>query len=142
MKPLSRLFRATFQDELQQNQLADFVSPKVWEKDWVGHSQPVGTGEQALQSLAPAVYRVALSTKRITQVEHDQGTCEYEDSNTGKVRYMALPALELIRRFLQHILPHRFIKGQYYGFLAPTHTETFHQAQYLLLALSTCTLTP
>jgi hypothetical protein len=50
--------------------------------------------------------------------------------------------LEFLRRFLQHILPHRFIKIRYYGFLSPTHKETFNQAKSLLLALITLTLNP
>jgi len=142
VKPLSRLFRAKFKDELKKNQLFDFVLPKVWEKDWVVNSKPVGNGEHALKYLAPYVYRVALSNKRITKLEHDQVTFEYQDSKTGQSRPCTLPALEFLRRFLQHILPHRFIKIRYYGFLSPTHKETFNQAKSLLLALITLTLNP
>ncbi len=106
------------------------------------NSQPVGNGEHALKYLAPSVYRVALSNNRIIKLENDQITFEYEDSNTGKLRYMALPALEFIRRFLQQILPKGFIKVRYFGFLSPTHKETFHQAKSLLLALISLTLNP
>lgn len=31
---------------------------------------------------------------------------------------MVLPAMEFIRRFLLHVLPKRFMKIRYYGFLA------------------------
>jgi hypothetical protein len=142
VKPLSKLFRAKFRNELKKNQLTDFVLPKVWQKDWVVNSKPVGNGEHALKYLAPYVYRVALSNKRITQLENDQVTFEYEDSNTHKSRFITLPALEFIRRFLQHILPKGFIKVRYFGFLSPTHKDTFNQAKYLLLALITLTLNP
>jgi hypothetical protein len=142
VKPLSRLFRAKFHDELKKNQLSDFVLPKVWEKDWVLHSKPEGPGEHALKYLAPYVYRVALSNNRIIKLENDQVTFEYEDSKTGQSRYSTLPALEFIRRFLQHILPKGFIKVRYLGFLSPTHKKTFNQAKSLLLALITLTLNP
>jgi len=33
---------------------------------------------------------------------------------------MTLPAGEFIRRFLLHVLPHRFMKIRYYGFMANT----------------------
>jgi hypothetical protein len=32
---------------------------------------------------------------------------------------MALPVMEFIRRFLQHVLPSGFMKVRYYGFLHP-----------------------
>jgi len=142
VKPLSRLFRAKFRDELKKNQLTDFVLPQVWEKDWVVNSKPVGNGEHALKYLAPYIYRVALSNNRITQLQNDPVTFEYEDSNTGQSRHSTLPAFELIRRFLQHILPKGFIKVRYFGFLSSTHKDTFNQAKYLLLALITLTLNP
>lgn len=142
LKPLSRVFRAKFRDELKKNQLFDLVLPKVWEKDWVVNSKPGGLGQHALKYLAPYVYRVALSNNRIIKVEHDQVTFEYEDSNTGKSCHSTLPALEFIRRFLQHILPKGFIKVRYFGFLSATHKDTFNQAKYLLVALISLTLNP
>jgi hypothetical protein len=142
VKPLSRLFRAKFKDERKKNQLFDFVLPKGWEKDWVVNSTPVGNGEHALKYLAPSVHRVALANNRITNLENDQVPFEDADSNTGKSCHSTLPALECIRRFLQHILPPRFIKVRYYGFLSPTHKKTFNQAKYLLVALITFTLNP
>ncbi len=142
VKPLSILCRAQFRDELKKNQLFDFVLPQVWEQDWVVHSQPVGNGEHALQYLAPYVYHVALSTKRITQVENNPVTFEYKDSNTGQSRQRTLPAFAFIRRFLQHILPKGFSKVRYVGFLSATHKDTFHHAKYLLGALISFTLNP
>jgi hypothetical protein len=112
VKPLSRLFRSKFRDELKKNQLFDFVLPKVWEKDWVVNSKPVGNGEHALKYFAPYVYRVALSNKRITQVENDQVTFEYQPSNTDKWRPMTLLAFEFIRRFQKAYPPKRFYQSQ------------------------------
>jgi len=36
---------------------------------------------------------------------------------------MTLPAEEFIRRFLLHVLPHRFVRIRYYGFLAHRHRD-------------------
>ena len=36
---------------------------------------------------------------------------------------MTLPVEEFIRRFLLHILPHRFVRIRYYGLLANRHRE-------------------
>lgn len=40
-----------------------------------------------------------------------------------KRREMTLPAEEFIRRFLLHILPHRFVRIRYYGLFANRHRE-------------------
>jgi hypothetical protein len=36
---------------------------------------------------------------------------------------MTLPVEEFIRRFLLHVLPHRFVCIRYYGFLAHRHRD-------------------
>ena len=40
---------------------------------------------------------------------------DYADGNRQKV--MALDAIEFLRRFLMHVLPDRFVRIRYYGFL-------------------------
>jgi len=36
---------------------------------------------------------------------------------------MRLPAVEFIRRFLQHTLPRRFVRVRHYGLLAPRYRQ-------------------
>ena len=43
-----------------------------------------------------------------------------------------LSAEEFIRRFLQHVLPDRFVKVRYYGFLAPTNRHLLDSIRGLL----------
>ncbi|MCP4417698.1 MAG: hypothetical protein GY805_13830 [Chloroflexi bacterium] len=45
----------------------------------------------------------------------------YHDYNDGKQKVMILPALEFMRRFLLHVLPKRFVRVRYYGFLSPRY---------------------
>ena len=45
---------------------------------------------------------------------------------------MTLPALEFIRRFLQHVLPQGFVKVRYYGFLSSTHRQSFQTLRTIL----------
>lgn len=137
VEPLSIIFRAKFRDELEKTDLFNSVSPDVWKKDWVVHSKPVGNGQQALQYLAPYVYRVALSNSRILKVEDDEVTFRYQESDTGQWRQMSLPAMEFIRRFLQHVLPKGFHKVRYYGLLSPTKREILQKIKDLLATNST-----
>ena len=53
---LSIIFRAKVRDELKKLGLIDQVSPQVWKKDWVVHSEPVGSGEGAFKYLAPYIF--------------------------------------------------------------------------------------
>jgi len=132
VKPLSKLFRAKFRDELKKTPWFDLVPLETWTQDWVVHCKPVGNGKPALKYLATYVFRVAISNNRILKVEDDRVTFRYKDSNTGKTRSCTLPAQEFIRRFLQHVLPKGFMKVRYYGLFSPSHRHLLKQARLLL----------
>lgn len=120
VKALSRVFRAKFRDALRQADTAVFaqVRAEVWQQDWVVHCQPVGTGVNAVKYLAPYIFRVAISNRRIIKMDDGRVTFRYRETETGALKTCTLPAEEFIRRFLQHVLPKGFVKVRYYGFLA------------------------
>jgi Putative transposase/Transposase zinc-binding domain len=132
VEALSLIFRAKFRDALKKAGLFESVSPQVWEKDWVVHCEPVGNGEQALKYLAPYVYRIALSNNRLVSLENGQVTFRYKEADGGPWRTMTLPALEFIRRFLQHVLPQGFVKVRYYGFLSSSQRHTLETIREVL----------
>jgi hypothetical protein len=74
------------------------------------HCQPVGNGLTALKYLAPYIFRVPISNRRILKLTDGKVTFRYRASDTGKLRICTLPAEEFIRRFLQHVLPKGFVK--------------------------------
>jgi hypothetical protein len=134
VKALSRIFRAKFRDELKKTALFAQVEPRVWRKDWVVHSAPVGSGERAFQYLAPYIFRVALSNNRLRKLENGNVTFAYKESATDQVKRCTVTAAEFIRRFLQHVLPPRFIKVRYYGLLSPAQRQLLQIARQLLPA--------
>ena len=138
VKPLSKLFRAKFRDELSKTDLFAQVPAEVWSKKWVVHCQPVGRGETALKYLAPYIFRVALSNNRIVKVENDQVTFRYRESRSRKTRYCTLPAEEFIRRFLQHVLPKGFVKVRYYGLFSPSYRPQLTQLRLHLAPPAPC----
>jgi hypothetical protein len=119
VKALSILFRAKFRDALRQTGLIHEVSPAVWQKNWITHSKPVGKGEGALKYLAPYIFRVAISNRRILSVTDGQVTFSYRESDSGRWRRMTVSVDEFLRRFLQHVLPKGFVKVRYYGLFSP-----------------------
>ncbi len=134
VKALSRIFRAKFRDELKKTALFAQVQARVWQKDWVVHSEPVGSGAQAFQYLAPYIFRVAISNNRLRQLENGQVTFSFKESATDQLKHCTVTAQEFIRRFLQHVLPNRFIKVRYYGLLSPAHRQLLQKARQLLSA--------
>ena len=87
--------------------------------------ESVGTGEFALKYLVPYIFRVAISDKNILSVQKGQVTFQYKDTEKDQsplagddYQTCSFPALEFIRRFLQHVLPRGFVKVRYFGFLA------------------------
>jgi len=132
VRPLSILFRAKFRHLIDRAGLFDQIDPAVWRRDWVVNSQAVGDGRASLRYLAPYVFRVAISDRRIVSCEHGRVTFTYRKSGTSHWRQMTLDAIEFIRRFLQHVLPRGFQKVRHYGFLSPNSPISLEAVRWLV----------
>ena len=118
VKALSRIFRAKMRQALAKVDVEGFISADVWRQNWVVHCKAVGCGQLALKYLAPYIFRVAISNRRILKLVDERVTFRYRATDTGQERLCTLAAEEFIRRFLQHILPKSFVKVRYYGFFS------------------------
>ena len=123
---------AKIRDALRDTPLFAEIPERVWTQDWVVHCQSVGNGVAALKYLAPYIFRVAISNKRILQLENDEVTFGYTDGRSGQRKTCTVAAEEFIRRFLQHVLPLGFSKVRYYGFFSPGKRATLAQIRQLL----------
>ena len=61
-------------------------------------------------------------------------TFRYQDGHSKTLKVITLPAEEFIRRFLQHVLPHRFQKLRYYGFFRAQQRRQLEQLKASLTA--------
>jgi hypothetical protein len=134
VKALSPIFRAKFLEQLRQSDLFQQVPEQVWQQAWVVHSQPIGSGLAAFKYLAPYIFRVAISNQRIIKLNEGRVTFKYKDSATKQIKFATVTAEEFMRRFLQHVLPDRFVKVRYYGLLAPACRQLLQQVRQLLSA--------
>lgn len=134
VKPLSTIFKAKFRDNLKQLAPGIFnkIPYNVWKRDWVVHIKAVGNGNSAMEYMGRYLFRVAITNNRIIKLESGKVTFRYTNSKTGKSKIVILEALEFIRRFLQHVLPHNFIKVRYYGFLAAAAKKKMETLRKLL----------
>lgn len=89
-------------------------------KDWIVYSKkPFAGPEQVLEYLGRYTHRIAISNHRIKSIDNDKITFTYRDrQHDNELKEMTLASMEFIRRFLIHVLPFRFMKIRYYGFLA------------------------
>lgn len=138
VKVMSRLFRGKFLSLLRSNYLqaelkfhgrvvelaleSEFNSlmNKLYKQEWVVYAKkPFGGPEQVLSYLGRYTHRVAIANHRLVKIEDGMVYFRWKDyKQQGKQKVMKLTAEEFIRRFLMHILPSRFCKIRYTGFLA------------------------
>jgi hypothetical protein len=90
-------------------------------KSWnVYAKRPFGGPAQVLDYLGRYTHRVAISNHRIKNIADGNVTFTARNRKKNKTYSVTLKAHEFIRRFLLHILPPRFVKIRFYGFLAHT----------------------
>ena len=135
---LAEVFRGTFLDGLKTHAakaelrfpgpLAPLGAPEgfsqlldtLYAKDWVVYGKPpFADPETVLESLGRYVHRVAISNRRLLDGSDGRVRFSYRDRTNGDVPAVAdLPAEELIRRFLLHVLPSGLQRIRHYGVLA------------------------
>ncbi|MGA1871855.1 MAG: transposase [bacterium] len=131
-KPLAIVFRAKFRDAMKKAHLMNHIPAAVWKQDWVIDSQAVGQGHTSLRYLSRYVFRVAISNNRIKSYDNHVVRFLYKDRSKKKWKPMSLDAIEFIRRFLQHVLPPRFMKVRHYGFLNPNSRLSIEKISQLI----------
>jgi hypothetical protein len=103
--------------------------------DWVVYAkQPFAGPQQVLDYVGRYTHRVAISNKRLLDIEGDQVQFKWKDyRDGGQVKTMTLSADEFIRRFLMHVMPSGFHRIRYYGLLGNRHrSEKLAECRRLL----------
>jgi hypothetical protein len=143
VKALSRIFRGKFIDGLRKAFANDKLSfygeclplkdgrafseflRTLFQQDWVVYAKPpFGGPEHVLQYLARYTHRVAISNHRLLSVDETNVTFQWKDyAHHDKRRTMTITCEEFLRRFLLHVLPKRFPRIRYFGWLANRRRE-------------------
>ena len=92
----------------------------LFRQDWVVYAKPPFGGPQhVLHYLARYTHRVAISNHRLVSFADGKVTFRWKDyAHHNKQRLMTVTADEFLRRLLLHVLPHRFVRIRFFGFLA------------------------
>jgi hypothetical protein len=163
VRVLSRLYRGKFLALLQEahqagtlqchGRLAHLCSAQAFRSlldraralEWVVYAKPpFGGPEAVLKYLARYTHRIAISNHRLLEATDDHVSFTWKDyRHQHRRRVMTLEISEFVRRFLLHVLPHRFVKIRYYGFLAQSQrATTLPHCRDLLGTASSTSATP
>ena len=129
VRALSPIFRAKFRDAIDAAGLLGEIASQVWAIDWNVNCQAVGDGAATMRYLSRYVFKVAISESRIVGVDDEVVRFQYRKAHSNRVRTMALPILEFMHRFLQHVLPRGLMKVRYYGFLSPSFSMPIEEVR-------------
>jgi hypothetical protein len=127
VRALSPLYRAIFAEEMRKAGQLEQIAPQVWATPWNVPRQAHPNGDTSFTYLAPYVFKVAISNRRIVGLKERTVTFTSRKPGSARPRTTSLDVLECIRRFLQHVLPAGFMKVRHFGFLhasCPIKTDT------------------
>ena len=89
-------------------------------KSWIVYAKrPFGGPEQVIRYLGRYTHRVGISNQRLVAMDERGVTFRTKDGNA-----ITLAGRELLARFVQHVLPPRFVKIRHYGLHAASHAKT------------------
>ncbi len=142
VRVLSRLFRRRFLEALEKAFAAGTLSffsglqalrnrtdflrclARTRQTEWVVYAKPPFAGpQQVLDYVGRYTHRVAIANHCLRDMENGRVSFLWKDYRDGQQKNLSLAAAEFIRRFLLHVLPNRFQRIRYYGFLGNRHRE-------------------
>ena len=107
-------------DHFHDPEAFDRMMAKLAKKRWVVYAkQPFGRPQHVLAYLGRYTHRVGISNHRLLARRGDLVTFATKNGQTA-----TLPGVDFLRRFVQHVLPKRFVKIRHYGLYASAHVET------------------
>lgn len=127
VKAMSIVYRALFlkrlkelenKGEIKYHGLQKLVN-LLFRKPWIVYAKrPFNGVASVIEYLGRYSHKVAISNHRITNIDHEKVSFRYKNYRSNKLGVMTLKAKEFIRRFSQHILPHRFVRIRHFGIFA------------------------
>jgi hypothetical protein len=133
-KLFSRKLLALLTDAREDGQLAfsgscaELANPKafarwkdrLYKTKWVAYcKKPFAGPEQVFQYLGRYTHRVGISNQRLLEFSEQSVRFRTKGEKTA-----TLPPDEFIHRWLQHVLPHGFVKIRHYGLMASSNATT------------------
>lgn len=102
-------------------------------KEWIVYvKRPLPGPGHVVRYLSRYVHRIAISNSRILAYDGQAVTFRYKDRRDGQKKSLALDGHAFARRFLQHVLPARFVRIRHYGFMAARQRKNLARCREIL----------
>lgn len=129
VRALSRVFRGKLLDAFEhvlaptRREQGRSILRKAASQPWVVYSKPPMAGaQQVLRYLGQYTHRIAISNTRIVSIADGHVRFRYRDRRReNRPGILTVTGREFTRRFLQHVLPKRFVRLRHYGLFANAH---------------------
>jgi hypothetical protein len=114
-------------------ELYNQVDPEIWKMKWNVNCRSVGRGKTALRYVSAYMAKSAFNETRLGGYDA-QGRIRLwcTRSSDGRRHCIPLEPVEFIRRWLLHVLPRRFVRLRYYGWLSAAAKKSFARVRFLL----------
>lgn len=131
VRVLSRLFRGKMVAALRScydkgslprltyNRSCNNTLNELMNKEWVVYARHcLNQPETVVGYLSRYTRKIALSESRLMSMDDNTVSFRYQDYRDNQKKVLTLTGTEFIRRFLQHVLPHGFMRIRHYGWLS------------------------
>jgi hypothetical protein len=108
------------------------IPAKVWKQRWRVQCKAAGSGQAALVYLSRYVFKTATANRWVERLADGRVRWPYRDSNTGQWMHLDLEPSELLRRYLQHVLPKGFTRVRAFGWFHPAGRQNLNRVRALL----------
>lgn len=107
-------------DDFRDPEGFDRLMARLARTSWVVYAKkPFREARHVLAYLGRYTHRVAISNSRLVEVTDEAVTLRTKNGKT-----VTLPPVVFLRRFVQHILPHRLHKIRHYGLYSGVHARS------------------
>ena len=120
-RAMSLVFRAKFMAALREKMpIPQTIAKQAFKQKWVVDAKrPFASPKTVVEYLGRYTHKVAISNHRLLSVDKQAVSFRYKDyRDSSQNKVMKVSGVEFLRRFVQHILPHGFVRIRHYGFLA------------------------
>jgi hypothetical protein len=122
VRVMGALFRGKMLDALDRApiDIGNVDLDALRKKSWIVYAKrPFGGPEQVIRYLGRYTHRVGISNQRLVSMDERGVTFRTKDG-----RSVSVSGQEMLARFVQHILPPRFVKIRHYGLHAASNATT------------------
>jgi hypothetical protein len=119
------LTRAIENNKIDVNGQYNHFKKNLYKHKWVvSVREPIKNPQHVIEYLARYTHRIAIANSRLLSLKNGNVTFRFKDRKNNKMGTATITAVEFIRRFFLHTLPHGFCRIRHYGFLANRDRKT------------------